>query len=494
MAGKKKIIDDFLWGILYNERNKRERKMGFMEQSHAGMREIMKRKRCGIVFLAILLLICCGCGQKEEMGRTEDMEKSVLQENRVSSAGKEGNQAVDTIGKIRMDEEAPVGSGEEDMPKDAFCLDTADFAVHLLKENLEENKGENVMVSPASALTALAMTANGAKGDTLSQMLSVLARNQDMDSLNENLKAWTDGLTDTEGASLKMANAIWIQDEGRKLTVEKNFLEKNAGYYHADIYQAPFCEETLNDINSWAEEKTDGRIKRILGNLQEDAVMYLVNAVVFDGSWEKAYEPYQVREDVFFNGKKGKETVPFMYSEESVYIKDEKAAGFIKPYKEGYRFAALLPDEGISPEEYIGSMDGEHFLALLAGAETEVTVKTGMPKFEADYETELSGILAEMGMKDAFDWRKADFRGIGVLPGVPVCLSRVIHKTYISVKELGTEAAAATVEEMVAGGARQEPAAKVYEVYLQRPFVYAIVEEESNLPVFIGVLNQVKTK
>lgn len=467
-----------------------------MPKSCAEMREIMKRKRSYVIFLAMFVLLCCGCGQKEEEGRMEDMEESVRQENRARPAGKEGDAAVDAIEEIRMEDGVPANHEDTDsrkavMPEEAFCLDAADFAVHLLQGNLEGKEGKNVMISPTSVLTVLAMTANGAKGDTLSQMLSVLARNQDMDGLNENLKAWTDGLTDAEGASLKSANAIWIRDEGKKLTVEESFLKKNADYYHADVYQAAFDEKTLRSMNLWAEEKTEGKIKKILGNLQEDAVMYLVNAVVFDGSWENAYEPYQVRDDVFSNGKEEKETVPFMYSEESSYIRDEKAAGFVKPYKEGYRFVALLPDEGISPKEYMASMDGEHFLSLLAGAETDVTVKTSMPKFKAEYEAELSRILAGMGMEDAFDGTKADFQGIGALPDTPVYLSRVIHKTYISVEELGTEAAAATVGEMVAGGARQEPSSKSYEVYLTRPFVYAIVEDGTNIPVFIGILNQV---
>ena len=86
------------------------------------------------------------------------------------------------------------------------------------------------------------------------------------------MKKWMDGLTDTDAASLKLANAIWFNEDGQQLKVEDDFLRKNALYYNADIYKAPFNKNTLQSINAWTEEKTDGKIKNLLDGMEEDAV------------------------------------------------------------------------------------------------------------------------------------------------------------------------------------------------------------------------------
>lgn len=87
-----------------------------------------------------------------------------------------------------------------------------------------------------------------------------------------------------EETRLNVANSMWFRDD-EQLVLEKDFLEKNAFYYDADIYQIPFREEALGNINAWAEEKTGGKVTNILDEIGEDAVMYLVNTVVFDAEW-----------------------------------------------------------------------------------------------------------------------------------------------------------------------------------------------------------------
>lgn len=430
-----------------------------------------KRTEKFLMVLVFLLLFCCGCGKEEEISEAE---------NTVT---------VDLMQGVQADE-MPDKSGIAEVDS-VFYGDTIDFAVDLLKENVKERNGENVIISPVSVLSALAMTANGAKEDTQAQMLSVFAKSQDMDSLNRNMKAWTAGLTDTEEARLGLANAIWFQDGEERLTVEESFLKKNAAYYDADIYKALFDADTLKNINAWAAEKTGGKIKKLVDSMDEDAVMYLVNTVVFDADWGRIYQPHQVSDSVFTDAEGEEEKVPFMYSTEKTYLEDENATGFIKPYKEGYRFAAILPNQGISPEEYLETIDGEHFIALLSEAKTEVIVHTGMPKFQSEYETELSDTLAAMGIENAFDWKTADFRGMGTYVDKNIYIDSIIHKTFLSVGELGTEAVAATVEEAVAEAAEEPEEIEIYQVFLRRPFIYAIVEEETNVPIFIGILNEI---
>ena len=421
-------------------------------------------RRVFLIFASVLFLLCCGCGK--ETAKPEDL-----------------------MGEAREGRGQTAEFETVEVPEEIFYADAADFAVELLKGNMEGMDGDNVMVSPLSVMTVLAMTANGAKGETLDQMLAVLGGNQDIDGWNRNLKAWAEGFAGMEETKLDTANSVWLRDDGQ-MALEKRFLEKNAFYYDSDIYRMPFQEDALGNINAWVEEKTGGRIKNILDQVEEDAVMYLVNTVVFDAKWMRAYEEYNVRKGSFTNARGETEKVFYMYATQSTYIEDENATGFVKPYTEGFRFVAIKPKEGISPEEYMASMDGEHFRELLSEAKTEVIVETGIPKFEAEYGADLGGILANLGMEDAFDWEKADFRGMGAFPDKNIYISKIVHRTCISVGELGTEALAATVEDCVAE-ASAPPEMEIYYVYIKSPFVYAIVENETNVPVFIGILNTV---
>ncbi len=378
--------------------------------------------------------------------------------------------------------ENKVGSMED------FCLDTTDFSIRLLQESVgAENR--NVMVSPFSVLTALSMTANGAVGETQEQMLAVLAPGQDMESLNANWRSFSDALVNTEETGLQLANSIWFRDEENWIQVEEDFLQKNASVYQADIYKAAFDENTLKDINTWVSKETEGRIENILNEVPKDAVMYLINALAFDAEWKDVYEENQIRDGEFFVSDKETRNVSFMYGEEEWYLQDENAIGFIKPYKEGYSFVALLPKEEISVQEYVKTLNGEKFLALLSDRK-DATVYTSIPKFKAEYEVELKDILTGLGMTDAFDAEKADFSGIGTSDEGNLVISRVLHKTYIAVDEKGTEAGAATVVEMICETAVMEEE-EVYRVYLNRPFVYAIVENETNVPLFIGTVDSI---
>ena len=357
-----------------------------------------------------------------------------------------------------------------------------DFAVRLFQHCLEEEK--NTLISPVSVLTALAMTANGADGETLRQMEMVLG--MPSKDLNGYLCDYMEALPEEDTYKLSMANSIWFTDDEQLFQVNPDFLQTNANYYGADVYKAPFDETTLKEINDWVKDETDEMIPTILDRIPEDAIMYLVNALAFDAKWEKAYEEFQVREGQIFTLEDGTETeVTMMNSEEYGYLEDELGTGFIKYYDDrAYAFVALLPNEGVSVSEYVASLDGEHLRDMLTSAEG-VTVFASMPKFESGYDVEMSDILKEMGMPNAFDEQLAEFPYIGtVSDGLNIAISRVIHKTFISVSETGTRAGAATVVEMRAEGAVELSEFK--EVTLDRPFVYMLIDCENDLPLFIG--------
>lgn len=369
---------------------------------------------------------------------------------------------------------------------DAGAAAAADFGVRLFKTSMEE--GKNTLISPLSVLYALAMTTNGADGETLAQMEQVLG--MDVDNLNSYMLAYLDLLPESKDYKLSLANSIWFKDDP-DFIVEQRFLQTNADYYGAGAYKAAFDEGTRNDINNWVKEHTDGMIPEIIDEIPDEAIMYLVNALAFDAKWADEYEEHQIREGRFTMEDGTCQDVDMMHSEEYTYLEDDLATGFIKYYKDRkYAFVAMLPNEGVSVSQYVDSLTGEHLRELLNNPQ-DLTVFASIPKFETEYDIEMSEVLQEMGMTDAFDYRVADFSKLGTynVDGMNICINRVLHKTFISVSEQGTRAGAATAVEMVAEGAMEIVEFK--EVVLDRPFVYMLIDCETNLPFFIGTMMNV---
>ena len=369
---------------------------------------------------------------------------------------------------------------------DAGAAAAADFGVRLFKTSMEE--GKNTLISPLSVLYALAMTTNGAEGETLAQMEQVLG--MDVDNLNSYMLAYLDLLPESKDYKMSLANSIWFKDDPN-FAVEQSFLQTNADYYGAGAYKAAFDEGTRNDINNWVKEHTDGMIPEIIDEIPDEAIMYLVNALAFDAKWADEYEEHQIREGRFTMEDGTRQDVDMMHSEEHAYLEDDLATGFIKYYKDRkYAFVAMLPNDGVTVSQYVNSLTGEHLRDLLNNPE-DLTVFASIPKFETEYDIEMSEVLQEMGMTDAFDWQVADFSRLGTynVDGMNICISRVLHKTFISVSEQGTRAGAATAVEMVAEGAMEIVDFK--EVVLDRPFVYMLIDCETNLPFFIGTMMNV---
>ena len=362
--------------------------------------------------------------------------------------------------------------------------DVTDFAIRLFKAS--EESGKNTLISPLSVLCALAMTANGAEEETLQQMEEVLGMTTE--DLNLYLYSYMKNLPQGDKYKLSLANSIWFTEDER-FTVNQDFLQTNADYYGADIYKAPFNEQTKKDINNLVKQNTDEMIPEILDRVPVDAIMYLVNALAFEAEWSAIYKKDQVREGVFTKEDNTKQNVDFMYGSEGTYLEDENAAGFMKYYKGGkYAFVAMLPDEGVSVSDYIASLTGESVNALLTNPQ-HTTVYTAIPKFETEYSVEMSEILKDMGMPKAFDPNNAEFEGLGTSSAGNIFISRVLHKTFISVGEKGTKAGAATVVEMADGAAAEPQEPK--EIYLNRPFVYMLIDCENNIPFFIGTMMDV---
>jgi serpin B len=275
--------------------------------------------------------------------------------------------------------------------------------------------------------------------------------------------------------------------EDEYLEVENDYLQTVANYYDADIFSALFDDKTLKDVNNWVNNKTDGLIKNALDRINKDAILYLINTLLFEADWPSVYE----RSDVLngtFTAKNGEEqSAKMMRSTEWKYIEPENATGFVKNYKNrGYSFVGILPNEGVDINEYIASLNASDLLVQLEkpyGYETKVR----LPKFEYDFSVNLNEVLINMGMTNAFDWQLANFSKMATynLPTYNVYIGNVLHQTSITVAEKGTRAGAKTVIEMMKDGSAA-PSEIIKYVYLDRPFVYMIIDSQTKLPIFIG--------
>ena len=365
----------------------------------------------------------------------------------------------------------------------AYSHTITDFSIRLFKECYKT--GENQLISPVSVLAALGMCTNGAEGETLTQMEQVLGA--DRDTINRCILGYMSNLTQNEKSKLSMANSIWFEE--RLKDVSKEFLQTNANYYSADIYRRTFDEKAKKEINKWVKNKTDGMIDKILDeDMDKDTVMYLINALSFEAEWENIYRSTSVRDGVFTTETGEKRNVTFMFSNEGEFLEDDNTTGFIKYYKgREYAFAALLPKENISMTDYIASLTGSKIEDLLSSSDSSL-VYAKLPKFSYDYSISLNETLKALGMTEAFDPYRADLSGIASPTEGNIYINDVLHKTFITVDEKGTKAGAVTRTNTNDGA---PPV--FHEVFLDRPFVYILIDCNSNTPFFIGTVIDIGT-
>ncbi len=352
---------------------------------------------------------------------------------------------------------------------------------------LQQTAGSNRLLSPVSILSTLGMVLEGAEGETKAQMETALGVSAD--ALRGFLGPWLSALAAEEDGALHAADGIWIADRP-DLRISEDFLERNRTYYGAAVEQRPFDAAALERINGFVKENTRGMIEKLLDGLPPEAVMVLVNALAFEADWETPYREDQVRPGVFHPESGGEQEASFLYGSENVYLKDENTVGFLKYYAGGrYAFAALLPAEGTKQADYIAALNGEKLRSLLEGAK-QTRVDTVTPKFETEFSVQLNEALKALGMNDAFDASLADFSALGSCGnGDNLYVGQVIHKTFLKLDEKGTRAGAATGVTVYAASALREPPPQVV---LDRPFVYLLLDTETDIPLFIGTVDSME--
>ena len=415
------------------------------------------KKLVCFLLLGAMLVSICACRGEEPTPRTNDLMADVVAHEPTTQATEGSTAATQSAART------------------PYAAAAANFAVGLLQGSADGT--DNCVLSPYSAMLALAMTANGASGETLAQMEAVLGL--PVGVLNEALRGCD------MGDGVVSASSVWLRDTDG-LDVKDAFLQANADYFGAGVYRAPFDAQTVEDVNAWVSEHTAGRIPQMISELDPQTMLLLINALTFDARWMEEYDESQVSEGVFHAADGTEQSASFLHSTEHTYLDDGMATGFLKPYSDGrYSFLALLPNEGVAMQDYLASLTGEALLATVENA-SRTSVNVRMPKFTAETSEDLTAALAAMGMPLAFT-ADADFSGIAELP---LNIGAVLQKTWIEVTESGTTAAAATAVVMEKALALEERP-KVVE--LDRPFVMGIYDNETQTFLFLGVINQVET-
>ena len=374
----------------------------------------------------------------------------------------------------------------------AFVNYSGNFALNLFKRSvLSKGKHANVAVAPMSMLGALAMTANGASGKTDKQLRKVIAGGSSLSDLNKGMRWFKAHLVNSPKARLSDANSIWYHDGG-DLTVNPSFIRRTKLYFDAEAQAADFSDpKTVGALNAWVSEKTEGMIERIIDKLDEDDRMALVNAQYFDAEWQSVYEPSSVRTKSFFASNGTKRKVKMMFSTEGQFIEGDNVRGFIKPYAKGYSFVALLPDKGVSIKKFVKRLNGKTYRKLLASSRA-VMVQAGLPKYSTSYSDDnMEDQLKAMGIRLAFDKEACNLSRMARVSKGNLYVGRVVHKTKVDLDEQGTKAAAVSAV-LVSKASSALPPKRVEKIVLNRPFVYAIVDNATKLPLFIGTVNDIK--
>ena len=354
------------------------------------------------------------------------------------------------------------------------------FTFKLLNQ-IPVTSGKNVMVSPLSISLALSMALNGAETTTKTSMINTLGfSGLSVDEINQ---IYLDLITALKQADPKVvmnvANSIWIR---KNYPVLDPFLTTNQKYYDATVSRLDFDLTGLNTINAWVNEKTNAKIPKILDKISSDEIMFLINAIYFNGQWKIQFDKTKTVNESFSLSSGGSVTVPMMKGKELFGYSVQTGYKALKmTYGRGKcNMTLLLPDDGKTPEQVLALLTPSVFFALQNSLSSTVKTDVWLPKFKFSYECDLKDILSALGMSIAFVDGQADFSKINSTD--KLFITKVKHKTFIDVNEEGTEAAAVT--SIGIGVTSIGPTEPVF--HATKPFLFFITEEDTQAIIFTG--------
>lgn len=424
----------------------------------------MKRVIC-IIMAFVLVLSLCACTDSSGISDNENL-----------------------LTDFKRSEDVPAynfTSGEEIIPEDyaKYTEGATDFAVKLLAENAKE--GENLVISPLSVSSVMSVLANGASDKTRTQLRNALAAGADTDLINTCSHYLSSRLTafNSEEGYFKTANSLWFNDT---FDVKSSFLQTTANYYDAGVFRIPFAEGSAADkVNGWVAENTEGEIEKVIDGIDVDSAALVINTALLNDAWAT---PYHSTQTGTFHGANGDTQAEFMSSVE-YYISTSYGEGFVKGFENvPCKFAALLPAEGEDVTEFVKNLTANRLTALLESQSPMERCVASLPEFSIETRLELADSLRALGIENAFDRDKADFSNLS--NSGRVYIDKVTQDAFIEIGPQGAKAGAATVAD-IKYSLSENPELPEKELSFDRPFVFVIYDNESNIPVFMGIVNNV---
>ena len=360
------------------------------------------------------------------------------------------------------------------------------FGFDLFNEIRKTEQDKNIFISPLSISIALAMTLNGASGETEQAMANTLQlQGLDTESMNTGYAGLRQALQVADPkVILTIANSLWARQD---VPFKQDFLQRNTQYFGAEVSALNFMDpNTLTTINQWVNTNTNGKIQKILDEINPDMVLFLINAIYFKGTWQTEFDPSHTRDGTFHLGT-GDEKQVLMMTRTGDYRsyenREEKFQAISLPYGDGrMSMYIFLPYRESDLNTFLDGLDPENWENWISQFH-EKEVFLSMPKFKLEYKKTLNNPLQALGMGVAFAAGAADFSRMADLEalGKNLYIGEVLHKAVVEVNEEGTEAAAVT-----SVGIRTTSLPPQF--IADRPFFFAIRDNETKTVLFMGTV------
>jgi serine protease inhibitor len=356
-----------------------------------------------------------------------------------------------------------------------------EFGFNLLRELEKTRADSNIFMSPLSASMALGMTMNGTAGQTFDEMRASLGfGTQPATEINAAYRSLIELLRGLDkSVDFRIANSIWYRDG---FPFSASFLDESRQFFDARVaglnFDAASAPATIND---WVKQSTNGKIPTIVdGSIDADAVMLLINAIYFNGSWTSRFDKSRTRPDQFTTISGTTAPIPMMNRKDTISVGQTADAQVIElPYGGGaYAMTILLPKPGKSVRDVLPSLTAQSWQTAVTGL-TNQSLELAMPKFSLEWEALLNDQLKALGMQMAFTPGGADFSRMSATAGRQLFISKVKQKAFVDVHEEGTEAAAVTSVQI-------DLVSLPPSIRIDRPFLFAIRERLSGTILFMG--------
>lgn len=356
------------------------------------------------------------------------------------------------------------------------------FSLKIFNKIALDEPGKNVFLSPLSISMALGMTLNGAEGNTYEAMRNTLSLSGiTQQEINESYQSLVQLLTKIDSkVIMQIANSIWYRNT---ITVKQDFIETNKKFFDAAINPMNFNDPaTINIINNWVKESTNGKIDKIVESIDPATIMFLINAIYFKGTWQYQFDKSKTIDDLFKKDSGDFVQCKMMDLETEFYVSSNDTFTMLDlPYGKGnFSMTILLPAKDKKVKDVVSVLNDALWKSSINSL-SKMKKQLYMPRFKMEYKIKLNETLKALGMEIAFDPYKANFKKI--YEGVGnAYISDVDHKTFVDVNEEGTEAAAVTSVTVGVTSIQDNV------IRLDRPFIFVIREKASNCILFIGKL------